>query len=125
MKSGKLAQFAGQDYLNLESYRKTGQPVQTPMWFAEDGGRLYVYTLANAAKVKRVRHNPRVRIAPCTVRGRPKGEWVGATARVVGPEEAARGQALLTRKYGWKKRIGDFFSGLRGRERAVMTIDVD
>jgi PPOX class probable F420-dependent enzyme len=121
----KLGQFASQNYLSLESYRKTGQPVRTPMWFAEEGGKLYVYTLANAAKVKRVRHNPRVRVVPCTARGRPKGEWVEAAARVVGPAEAAHGHALLTRKYGWMKRMGDFWSGLRGRERVVMTIDVD
>ena len=122
MSSEKLAQFAGQKYLNLESYRKTGQPVATPMWFAEGDGLFYVYSLAGAGKVKRVRNNPRVRVMPCDVRGRPRGSWVEAEARVVGASEAERGHQLLNRKYGWLKRVGDAFSKLRRRERVVMAI---
>src|SRR5262245_13493315 len=50
-----LTPFVGQRYLNLESYKRDGTPVQTPVWFAEEQGVLYVYTLANAGKVKRIR----------------------------------------------------------------------
>ena len=57
-----LAQFVNQSYLNLESFRRDGTPVQTPLWFAEDDGVFYIYTLANTGKVKRIRRNPRVRI---------------------------------------------------------------
>jgi PPOX class probable F420-dependent enzyme len=53
-------QFTDQKYLNLETYRKNGTPVATPMWFAEHDGLLYVYSRANAGKVKRVHQNPRV-----------------------------------------------------------------
>ena len=64
-----LTPFVGQKYLNLESVKRDGTPVQTPVWLAEEQGVLYVYTLANAAKVKRIRRHPRIRIAPCTMRG--------------------------------------------------------
>jgi PPOX class probable F420-dependent enzyme len=125
MNADKLAQFAGQEYLNFESYRKNGQAITTPMWFAEADGQLLVYTLANAAKVGRVRNNPRVRVAPCDVRGGLKGDWVEATAIILDEAGAARGHALLRKKYGWKKRIGDVFSRWLRRSRVVMTIRPD
>ena len=117
-----LAQFANQQYLNLESFKRDGTPVQTPLWFAEDDGILYIYTLANAWKVKRIRRNPRVRIVPCTMRGSVTGQWVEAEATIVDAEIAEHGHALLLQKYGWKKRLGNLFSGLMKRERVVMTI---
>jgi hypothetical protein len=125
MRSEALAQFANQKYLNLESYRKNCQAVRTPMWFAEADGLLYVYSLANAGKVKRIRHNPQVRIVPCNVLGSPKGAWVKAQVRIVDEPEATRGHQLLRRKYGWMKRAGDLFSRLRKRERVVMAIHLD
>ena len=83
MSHAALAQFANQQYLNLGSYKRDGSPVQTPVWFAEDDGTLYIYTLANAGKVKRIRRNLRVRIAPCTMRGNVTGQWGEAKAHIV------------------------------------------
>ncbi len=124
MGSEKLAQFANQKYLSLESYRKNGTPVATPVWFAEDGGMFFIYSLANAGKVKRIRNNPRVRVAPCDVRGKLKGDWVDAEARIADAATATRGHQLLNRKYGLLKKIGDLFSRLRKRAREVITIRV-
>jgi uncharacterized protein len=90
-----LALFATQRYLNLASIKRDGIPVQTPVWFAEDHGVLYVYTLANAGKVKRIRRDPRIRIAPCTMRGKVIGPWVEAEAAIVDATTAAHGHALL------------------------------
>src|SRR5215216_4449242 len=125
MSREKLAQFRNQKYLNLESYRKNGTPVATPVWFAENDGLFYVYSLANAGKVKRIRNNPRVRVVPCDVRGKPRGAWVDADARIADAETAIRGHQLLNQKYGLLKRVGDVFSRLRKRERAVITIQVN
>jgi PPOX class probable F420-dependent enzyme len=122
MPSPNIAPFAGQRYLNLESFKGDGTPVQTPVWFAEDRGVLYVYTLANAGKVKRIRRNPRVRIAPCTMRGTVTGAWVEAEATIVDATTAAHGHFLLRKKYGWLKGIGDLFSRLLHRERVVIAI---
>jgi len=82
MQSPHLPPFTNQKYLNLESVKRDGTPVQTPVWFAEEHGVLYVYTLANAGKVKRIRRNPRIRIAPCTMRGKVVGPWVEAEATI-------------------------------------------
>jgi uncharacterized protein len=117
-----LTHFVGQRYLNLESFKRDGTPVQTPVWFAEEHGVLYVYTLANAGKVKRIRRHPRIRIAPCTMRGKLIGPWVEAEATIVDATTAAHGHALLRQKYGWLKGIGDLFSRLLHRERMVIAI---
>jgi PPOX class probable F420-dependent enzyme len=122
MPSPHLTSFATQRYLNLESFKRDGTPVQTPVWFAEDQGVLYVYTLANAGKVKRIRRNPHIRIAPCTMRGYVIGPWVEAEATIVDATTAAHGHALLRCKYGWMKRIGDLVSRLRHRERVVLAL---
>ena len=122
--SSKIGQFAGEKYLNLETYRKTGQAVATPVWFAQDGGELYIYTLADAGKVKRIRNTPRGRVAPCDMRGKLKGEWVEARARIVQGAEAEKGHRLLDQKYGLFKKIGNLFSKLMKRERVVIAIEL-
>jgi PPOX class probable F420-dependent enzyme len=122
MSSQSLAPFVGQRYLNLESFKRDGTSVQTPVWFAEDCGLLYGYTLANAGKVKRIRRNPRIRLAPCTMRGIVTGPWAEAEATIVDATTAAHGHALLRHKYGWMKRMGDLYSRLMRRERVVIAI---
>jgi uncharacterized protein len=119
-----IAQFANAKYLNLETFRKTGVGVRTPVWFAQEGDTFYVYTLPDAGKAKRIRNNPKVRVAPCDMRGNLRGAWVDARARICEGAEAARGQELLRQKYGWMKTVGDFFSRMRGRTQAVIAIEM-
>ena len=119
-----MNQFANKNHLNLESYRKTGTPVTTPMWFAEYNGALYVYSLANAGKVKRIRNNANVRVVSSDRRGKPKGEWVEAKAQILDERGAELGHKLLNKKYRWMKRIGDIFSKLRKRDKVVIAIEV-
>ena len=124
MTNNKLNPFANQRYLNLETYRKTGNPVTTPMWFAEYNGALYIYSLANAGKVKRIRNNANVRVVPSDMRGKPKGEWLEAKARILDERGAELGHKLLNEKYRWMKRMGDIFSKLRKRDKVVIAIEV-
>jgi PPOX class probable F420-dependent enzyme len=88
----------GQKYLSLASFRKSGAAVLTPLWFAEQDGRLYVMTRSDSGKMKRIRNHPRVRVAPCTMRGRVTGPWAEARARLL-PLEEPRGRRLLEKKY--------------------------
>ena len=125
MSNDKLAQIANQKYLNLESYRRNGQGVRTPLWFVEDNGALYFYTVAHSYKVKRIHNNPRVRVAPCDMRGNVKGEWLNATARRLDEAESRRANELLNRKYGLIKRILNFLAKIRGHERAAFAIQLD
>jgi uncharacterized protein len=130
-----VGQFAQAKYLNLETFRKTGVGVRTPVWFAEGPAApmdaahpvatFYVYTLPGSGKAKRVRNNSKVRIAPCNMRGVLRGAWVDARARICAGDEAAKGQSLLNEKYGLAKRFGDFFSRMRGRVQIVLAIEID
>jgi PPOX class probable F420-dependent enzyme len=128
-----IGQFAKAKYFSLETFRKTGVGVRTPVWFAKDPTSpspagvttFYVYTAPDSGKVKRIRNNPRVRINPCTMRGDLRGAWVDARARICDGAEAAKGQGLLNEKYGLMKRVGDFFSRLRGRVQPVLAIELE
>lgn len=125
MNSKKLAQFEGEKYISLETFKKNGQGVKTPIWFAESDGVFYVYTLADSWKVKRIRNNPKVRIATCTMRGKVTGEWVDATAKILESTEARRADEMLTKKYGLPKRLGDFFRRFRKTERSYISIHAE
>jgi PPOX class probable F420-dependent enzyme len=125
-----FAGFAGHKYLNLQTFKKTGEGVSTPVWFAEDpaapldssDAKLYIYTIGVSGKVKRIRNNPRVKIAPCDMRGQLLGDWVDARAAIVTGEEAAYGMQLLNKKYVPWKQLLDFFASFRKRERTVLAI---
>ncbi|MBI3483786.1 MAG: PPOX class F420-dependent oxidoreductase [Acidobacteria bacterium] len=114
--------LSGWKYISLETYRRNGVAVRTPVWFAEADRVLYVYSLANAGKVKRIRTNPGVRVAPCDLRGNLQGDWLEAEARVVDGDEEKRGHALLNQKYWPWKPMGDFFSRLRSRRQAILVV---
>jgi PPOX class probable F420-dependent enzyme len=78
--------------------------VYTPLWFGEDGAKLYVMTRSDSGKYKRIRNNPRVRIAPCTMRGKITGPEFAATARILPPEDWPRARQTMARKY-WMMRF--------------------
>ena len=119
----------GERYLSLESFRKNGAGVRTPVWFAAapaGAPRLYVYSTSDSGKAKRIRRNGAVRIAPCDARGTAAGAWIDARATIAGPEEFQAGMALLNRKYWpWKQMLGLFARLGRGGPRVVIAIQID
>jgi len=125
-----FAAFAGQKYLNLETFKRSGDGVKTPVWFAAEpsaslessGAKLYVYTIGVSGKLKRIRNNPRVKVAPCNMRGDVRGEWVEARAEILTGAEAELGMRLLNKKYVPWKQLLDFFAKFRKRERTVFVI---
>jgi PPOX class probable F420-dependent enzyme len=125
-----FAAFEGQKYLNLETFKKSGEGVKTPVWFAAEPSakldsneaKLYLYTIGVSGKVKRIRNNGRVRIAPCDMKGRVLGDWVEARAEIVTGDEAEYGMKLLNKKYFPWKQILAFFASFSRRGRTVMVI---
>jgi PPOX class probable F420-dependent enzyme len=89
----------GQKYISLSTFRKNGAKIATPVWFGEDGDKLYVMTLSKMGKTKRIRNNPQVTVAPCTMRGKLTGSEIAATARILPPEEHAHARQTINRKY--------------------------
>jgi hypothetical protein len=114
----------GHQYMSLTTFRKTGEGVPTPVWFANEGGKLYLLTLNNAGKLKRIRNNASVTVAPCTVRGDVLGELAEGTARILDGDEATRANALLTRKYGFFKRGFDLMHWLTGNLKSRTYLEI-
>ncbi len=122
-----LAPLRGESYLNLATFRRSGAAVETPVWFAERNGRLYAFSAGDAGKVKRLRNDPRIRVAPCTVRGRVTGAWIEGRARIVAdPALESAAYSALRQKYGWQMRLADLGSRLTGRidQRAVLELSL-
>ena len=97
-------QLEGAKYISLTTYRKDGRGVATPVWFSEAAGRLYVMTRGDSPKIKRLGRNPRVEVAPCTIRGRVTGGATAATARVLPESDWPRARNLIRKKY-WLARL--------------------
>ena len=119
----KLAQFGGQKYISLETFKRNGQGVKTPVWFVLSNGAFYVYTEADSWKVKRIRNNPQVRVAVCNIRGDVKGQWLDATASIVEGDERIAADRLLDRKY-FLKVVFNFLSRINRHKRAMIKIEV-
>jgi hypothetical protein len=76
----------------------------------------------DSGKVKRIRNNSRVRIAPCKSNGEPLGEWGEARAELVNADKAEEVNHLLKRKYGLMKSMFDLMG--RSSKAAPATIAI-
>ena len=118
-----LAAFEKQKYLNLKTYRKSGVGVTTPVWFVQDGNLLYVRTVADSGKVKRIRNFPKVNIAPCKMDGKLLGDWVQANAReILDAEIDNKVDRLLGKKYGLMKTIFSMAGRRDGRKNTILEL---
>jgi PPOX class probable F420-dependent enzyme len=119
-----LSHFAGEKYISLETYRKNGQGVRTPVWFVESSSGenhiLYVRTSDNTGKYKRIRNNPSVQIASCDMRGAVRGKWVKGEARITSEEEKLKAFKMLEKKYGMMYKMTRMF--LSGKNYVVIAI---
>jgi PPOX class probable F420-dependent enzyme len=127
MADARFAPLQGHKYINLATFRKNGQEVRTPVWFAGEPPqdvpeKLYVYSTANSGKAKRIRNSGRVRVAPCDMRGKLLGEWIEARAEIVSNEEARKGVRLLNKKYFPLKQLLAFFALFSSQKRIVFVI---
>jgi PPOX class probable F420-dependent enzyme len=105
-------------YISLETYKKDGKAVKTPVWAAPLDGRLVIVTDGTSYKVKRLRNNPRCRAAACDARGHVKGPWHEGECRVVDNDDRSkRAHTALRKKYGYQMWILDFFSTVSRRKR--------
>jgi hypothetical protein len=104
-RTGTLAQVALAKRTLLVTYRRDGRAVPTPVWAAEAGGVLYVRSERTAGKVKRLRRDRRMLIAPCTMRGKPLGAPLEASGRMLAPDEEPRAERALASGYGFGRRL--------------------
>lgn len=103
---GGFDALRGHTHMLLVTYRRDGTPVPTPVWFGQDGDRLYVWTEEEAFKAKRLRRRASALVAPCTPRGAPTGVPVAARGRVLDDAEGReRAAAVIRRSWGPLRRL--------------------
>lgn len=114
--SNWISVLSGNGYISLETYRRNGQPVATPVWFTIDHNNkvIYVITRTETGKIKRLRNNSNVRIVPCGMRGQPKGEWLNGRATFATQEQQQIALKQRNKKYGLKARLSGLFSSNKG-----------
>lgn len=114
----------GARYIRLSTFRKNGEAVPTPVWFARVGENLYFTTGRNTGKAKRIRNNPEVAIAPSDFRGRPKGSDIRAVARLTDEPKGGTADGALRKKYGWQYRAFEFVEGLIGSAEELAFLEL-
>ena len=118
-----LDHLAQQQYLNIETFRKNNVGVKTPIWFVKDGDTIFIRTVADSGKVKRINHNEQVTIAPCKVDGALSGNWILVTAHEV--KDIIIDQKvdfLLGQKYGEMKKKFNQEAVLQGRKYTTIEV---
>ncbi len=109
----------------LTTFRKTGEAVTTPVWFAESLGTIYVETHADAGKLKRLRHTARVTLAPCTYSGKVTGSVSEGNARILTEsQESTAASAALSKKYGLMRNLFHFVRNILRMLQRKANIDV-
>lgn len=119
-----LAALADESFVSLVTFRRSGEPVATPVWITREGDALAVITPEGTGKLKRLRNDPRVTLTPCDRRGRirPGAPTVGGVATVADdPATVARVRSAVAAAYGWEFRIFMAIETVvaRGRRRRV------
>jgi uncharacterized protein len=118
-----LEQFNKQKYLNLETFRRNGESMKTPVWFVQAGETIYVQTVANSGKVKRIRNNENVNVVACKMNGQPVGTWAKARASENKDAEVFRKvDSLLNKKYGLVKKVLSRRAAKEGRQDTILEI---
>ena len=121
---GYFDALEGHRYVRLGTFRRSGEFVPTPVWFARVDDNLCVVTGRNTGKAKRIRNNPDVTLAPSDFRGRPKGRDLRAVARLTDERKGGIAERALRGKYVWQYRVFEFVEGLRGAADELVFIEL-
>lgn len=105
-----LSDLKEERYISLTTFKRDGTPVATPVWVAGQNGHLLVHTAAGSWKVKRIRRDSHVQVAPCSATGKVRAEGVEGEARILA--DTALVEELEARKYGLMYRAVRVFSAI-------------
>ncbi|MCV0409563.1 PPOX class F420-dependent oxidoreductase [Nitrosopumilus sp.] len=119
-----LEKIKSKKYIALETYRKNGKPVKTPVWFVINDDFVYVVTRSHTGKVKRLQNNPKVKFALCTIKGKVTGEWISGTVKMLDKNQTKNTIEMRDKKYGFMAKIAKFLSKNKG-ELCAFSIKID
>jgi uncharacterized protein len=113
----------GHKYALVVTFKRDGSAVPTPIWFGlDDEGRMYFRTGAEVAKVRRIRNQSRVLVAPCSVRGKPLGPSIEGTARVLAEGEKEHAEKAIQSNYGLGRRLYERAADAVGGDEAYVEV---
>jgi len=126
MTNNLISQLTGVKYINLETYRKDGRSVRTPVWFIDFRDRIYVRTDANSGKIRRIVNNQNVRIAPCDIRGKINGTWIKGKARIEKEDDIEFKEiiSLINKKYSFQQAFVKIVYKLRKIKVVIVSIEL-
>lgn len=116
--------FPKEKYVVLETFRKNGNSVRTPVWFVEFDDLIWVITRELTGKVKRIRNNNKVNIALSNFSGKPKSKWFSGKSALVQGDLAEKAIELRNQKYGIMAKLIGIFSAKKGKY-IVYSINLD
>ena len=119
-----LEQLESEKYISVETFRKSGDGVKTPVWFVISDETIFVVTRDQTGKFKRLKNNTKVNLAICSMKGDIKGEWFTGTATILPDGKAAEAVKWRDKKYGFMSKIAKFLSKSKG-ELCAFSIKLD
>lgn len=111
-----ISELLGKKYINLTTFRENGEPVPTPVMFAEKNGKLYVETRVSRYKINRIKNNPKVQFTPCTMKGKVLGAMIEGTARILPASDQDIAFKALRDKY-IRFKLGDSLSKMKSSRK--------
>ena len=117
-----IGTFEKAKYINIQTYKKNGQSISTPVWFIIKDNKIFFRTSHNSGKIKRIRNNNQVKFALCDIRGKIKGEWYEGVANI---ENDSSNSILvqINKKYGISSRLMKIFYKIKKIEIVILSIE--
>jgi PPOX class probable F420-dependent enzyme len=122
---GTLEELARRRHALVVTFRRDGTPVATPVWAAIADRRVYARAERGSGKVKRLRRDSRVLIAPSTARGRSLGPPLPMRGRVLAPHEEAIAERALANRYGFVRALFEHAMDLMRVEMCYLELTPD
>ena len=119
-----LDEIKSEEYISLETYRKNGKSVKSPVWFVIENDLLYIITRSQTGKIKRLKNNLQVKFALCTMKGKITGEWISGTVKILDEKQTKEAVKMRDKKYGFLAKIAKFLSKSKG-EFFAFTIKIN
>lgn len=119
-----LEQLESEKYISVETFRKSGDGVKTPVWFVIRDETIFVITRDQTGKFKRLKNNTKVNVAICSMKGDVKSDWTSGIATILSDEQVKEVSKWRDKKYGLLSKLAKFASKTKG-ELCAFSIKID
>ena len=119
-----LEQLESEKYISVETFRKSGDGVKTPVWFVIRDQTIFVITRDQTGKFKRLKNNTKVNVAICSMKGDVKSEWSSGAATILSDKKVKEVSKWRDKKYGFLSKLAKFASKTKG-ELCAFSIRLD